>query len=72
MERRLNLLSRQRFEDVRNDIACRLSAIVRDLQESELVELTSRMARLQLRYDQRTAVPGKDDCGTLMSRRSRS
>ena len=70
MERRFNLVSRERFEGVRNDIACRLSAIARHLQESELFELTASMARMQLKYDHVTAVPGKDDCGALMSRRS--
>jgi hypothetical protein len=72
MERRFNQIARERFESVRNDLVCRLGTICRHLQESELIELTSKMARLQLRYDHLTAVPYKDDCASLRTPRPQS
>ena len=67
-ERRFNLASRDRFEGLRNDLACRLSTVSQHLQQSELIELTTKMVRLQVRYDQVTAVPRKDDCRSVRGR----
>lgn len=69
-ERRFNLASRDRFEILRDDLVCRLATVSPHLQHSELIELTARMVRLQIKYDQLTAVPRKDDCRSAKRRGS--
>jgi hypothetical protein len=67
-ERRSNLASRDRFEGLRNDLECRLSTVSPHLQQPELAELTAKMVRLQIKYDQLTSVPRKDDCRSVRTR----
>jgi hypothetical protein len=58
-ERRVNHHTRQKFECLRADLLRRLTTVCQQFQQSELTELTSRMLRVQIKYDAITAVPGK-------------
>ena len=57
MERRLNPKKRERFENIRLEVAARLQRVCSHLPDLELRELTARIARVRLRYEAVTAVP---------------
>lgn len=72
-ERRINHHARQKFECLRADLLRRLTTVCEQFQQSELIELTSRMLRVQIKYDAVTAVPGKGDfAGSLCNGRRSS
>jgi hypothetical protein len=68
-ERRVNHHTRELFEGLRADLLCRLSAVCEHFAQSELMDLTSRMLRVQIKYDAVTAVPLKSKCSDARARK---
>jgi hypothetical protein len=64
-ERRVNHHTRELFEGLRQDLLCRLASVCDHFAQSELMDLTSRMLRLQIKYDAVTAVPLKSKCSDV-------
>jgi hypothetical protein len=58
MDRRVDHKKRERFEQLRREIADRIRTVCASFCQSELESLTAKMARIHQRYESKTAVPG--------------
>jgi hypothetical protein len=56
LERRTRVDRRARFEAIKGDLAARLRAVCADMAPTEFETLVARMARLQLSYEQESAI----------------
>jgi hypothetical protein len=59
-ERRTDISKRERFNTVRAALIERLRRVCADWPQRELDQLSAKMARLQLKYEAWTGMPGRD------------